>query len=263
MRPLLAVLLTASACAAAPALFTSNYARFRAATDPLVSYACQTAFSCSGSATAPGTNWTVTYSASSHALGYGILQSEASSVLSGDSSLGAYASFESTGGSAVFQDSYLVTGGTGTGTLRFGFSVTGTTSQTAGSSGRGQFQVTPIINNSPDFGNQTAFSVANGRATVAIPITFGIAREVQIYFYALAQILSWNNAGQAASANLTAVLDSASVCDSTNAQLTSFSIASASGTNYTTSGVVPEPSTKALVLSAAALLIAGRKRLAS
>lgn len=244
----------ASSLCAAPILETTNYARFRNASDPNVSYPCSNTNGpvCSGSALAPGTNWTVNYFSSASAS-FGILRGTASVSVSGDNSLGTYDSFQSTGARAGFRDTYTITGGTGTGFLTFGFNVTGTSSQTPGNSGRPQFQIAPAT------GPWVDFPVINGRANLRVPITFGQPTELMVYFYALAQISRWES-GASAFANYsnTAVLDQILVADANNQLLSTFNINSASGTTYTSNGVVPEPAT--IAISAAGLLLIWHRR---
>jgi hypothetical protein len=101
-----------------------------------------------------------------------------------------------------------------------------------------------------DFANAINYSVNNGVSTIQLPFTFGSPFEAQIYFYSLAQILTasgWTT-GASATADFsnTAILSGISVRDSLGNPV-DFSITSASGTSYTSSGVVPEPATLTLM----------------
>jgi hypothetical protein len=101
-----------------------------------------------------------------------------------------------------------------------------------------------------DFANAINYSVNNGVATIPLGFTFGNPFEAQIYFYSLAQILTasgWTT-GASATADFSnsAILNGISVRDSLGNPV-DFSITSASGTSYTSSGVVPEPGSLALL----------------
>jgi hypothetical protein len=247
-------LLLPASCAS-PLLETLNYARFYAASDPNVSYACQntSGVACNGSVLAPGTNWTVNYFAQGSAS-FGVLRDQASVFLTGDNSLGGFPSFESTGARSGYQDTYLISGGNGSGTIDFIFHVTGTTSSVAGGFGNEQFQYVPVVGGHEQFGPSTrSYGVVGGTATIPVTFTFDQPISFTIYFYALAQIFEWQP-GSAATADFshTAVLDQIVVLDSQQQVVPSFDIVSASGTRYGVDGVVPEPRT--VILSGASLL---------
>jgi uncharacterized repeat protein (TIGR01451 family) len=152
---------------------TLNYARFHAASDPDVSYACQNTngMACNGSALAPGTNWTVNYF--SHATGnFGLLRGQSTVFLTGDDSLGglqgigSFPSLESTGARSSFRDGLTIAGGSGTGTLNLIFTVVGFGSATAGQLGASEFQYVPVVAGQPDRSLQASYGVVNGSATI-------------------------------------------------------------------------------------------------
>jgi hypothetical protein len=111
-----------------------------------------------------------------------------------------------------------------------------------GASGRPAVQYVPVTNGVPDFDHAVLYAVtADGTATVHIPFTFDQPTELQIWFYALAQIVTsqgWQ-AGAAATADYlhTAVLTSIAVMDGAGSIVPSFSISSTSGTHYDVNGV--------------------------
>ena len=250
------VLLFSPLIHAGPILETLNYARFYSASDPNVSYACQNTngVACNGAALAPGTNWTVNYFAQGTA-GFGVLHDQASVFLTGDNSLGAFPSFESTGARSGYQDTYTIAGGTGSGTIDFAFQVTGTTASVGGGSAGALFQYVPVVNGREQFGQAVGYGVINGSATIPVSFTFNQPTTFTIYFYALAQISVWSS-GSSATADFshTAILDQIVVLDSQNQVVPDFTIASASGTSYGPQGVVPEPASVVLLASSIVVL---------
>lgn len=236
---------------ATPILETLNYARFYPATSPNVSYACQNTngVACDGSVVALGTNWTVNYFAQGTA-DYGVLRDQATVSLTGDNSLGAFPSLESTGARSGYQDTYTIGGGTGTGTIEFFFQVTGTTSSAGGALGNPLFQYVPVVDGQEQFDQQVNYAVVNGTAEISVPFTFNQPDTFTIYFYALAQINNWESESSAsADFSHTAILDQIVVLDSQNNVVPDFTIASASGTPYGPNGVLtPEPPPIILIL---------------
>jgi len=114
----------------------------------------------------------------------------------------------SLGGRASFRDVFIIGGGTGTGTLKLTFQVTGTSSNTAGQTGRPTFAYVPVVGGALDYGHQISFSVVNGSSTVSIPFTFGQPIEFDVDFYALAQIFQWvTGASASADYSHTAILN--------------------------------------------------------
>jgi len=226
-----------------PILETLNYARFYVATDPNVSYACENTngVACNGSVLAAGTNWTVNYDSTGTA-NFGVLRDYASVFLTGDNSLGAFPSLESTGARSGYQDTYTIGGGTGSGTIDFTFQVAGTATSAGGGLGSDSFQYVPVVGGQEQFGSSAvSYAVINGNATIPVSFTFGQPITFTIYFYALAQIYTWE-AGSSATAAFsdTAVLDQIVVLNSQGQPVPGFTIVSASGTSYGADGVVPE-----------------------
>lgn len=245
---------------AGPMLETANYARFYGPTDPSAFYACvkTSGVACDGAIKAPGTNWTVNYYSQGTAA-FGVLRDSASVFLTGDGSLGAFPSIESTGARSGYRDTYTISGGTGSGVVNFSFAVTGTASRTPGAGAGALFQYVPVVAGNEDFGHAMDYTVIDGAATVPVPFTFDEVNEFVIYFYALAQVFSWRDGASAvADYSHTAILDRISVSDSFGADVPNFSIAAGSGTHYSANGVLPEPSTSLLLLAAFAAAVGGK-----
>jgi hypothetical protein len=231
-------------------LHTYNYARLFYVPDDPSTYVCsiEDGPPCEGSVVAPGTAWIVNYSADSQA-DFGVLRAKASVYLTGDGSLGPllggpgdWPSLFSVGGRAGFQEGLLVGGGTGSGTLDLLFTVTGSSLQTPGTSGRPLFQLLQSVGSEQDWSFVAGFSVgADGTARVSTPFTFGEPFEVMVWFYALAQILfesGWTD-GASVSADYfsTAVLTGIVVRDGTGEPVPDFTIRSFSGMTYDGHGV--------------------------
>jgi hypothetical protein len=148
MRYVALLFISVTAAMGGPILNTYNYVRyFNLPSDPST-YVCSIANGapCSGSVVAPGTNWTVNYDSASSSS-FGVLHAQASVYLTGDGSLGPLnggavplPSLASVGARGSFLDGFTIGGGYGTGTINLTFQVTGTSSNTPGQSGRGQFQ---------------------------------------------------------------------------------------------------------------------------
>lgn len=237
---------------AAPMLESLNYVRFYGATHPNVSYACENfnGVACQGSVAVPGTNWTAHYD--SHGSGaYGILKNYAQVSITGDASGGAFPSFLSVGSRSGFRDEYTFAGGQGAGTAFFTFSVDGNASASNGAYGGHLFQVTPGKNGVLDWSAQQAYVASDGKSVIAVPFEFGTPIDMLISFYALAQVFSWEEGASAiADFSHTAVLSEIVVRDSAGRLVDDFGITSASGTSYDANGVVPEPGSAALLLTA-------------
>lgn len=255
---LLATGLAASALAtAAPMLETFNFIRFYGPADPAAVYPCENydGTACSGSAQAPGTNWTVQYTSSGSAS-YGVLRDFASSTLNGDDSLGAFSSYSSTGARSGFRDVYTFGGGSGAGVADFVFSVSGTTSQEGGAYASGVFQYVPVVGGAEDWTAAQVFTATIGSPSVVpVDFTFGQPTEFTIFFYALSEIWNWVPGSDAtADFTHTAVLSGIDVYDEQNTPVDGFTIASASGTRYTANGVLSEPGSMCLAAIALCLV---------
>jgi hypothetical protein len=241
---------------AAAILSTENAAGFPTDTVCLTTNAA----ACSGSALAPGTNWTLNYFAQSSA-NYGILRAEGDVAVTGDNSLGAYPYDGSALGFAAFQDTLTVTGGTGTGTLNLAFDVSGTSSITPGGSVDVLFQLLPVVGGNLDFAKATFVHLpASGPTIVPIAFTFGAPTGFQLGFVAEVDILTWQS-GASAHADYfdTAILDGITVTDSLGNNVASFGITSESGTAYGPNGVVPEPASIYLVCGGFLVFGVGRR----
>jgi hypothetical protein len=245
---------------ASPLLLSYTYVRYYSVPSDPSTYACSLDnASCTGSTTAPGTNWTVNYSTAA-ATDYGVLRANSSLYLTGDDSMGPLDGgdvplphFVSVGARAGYQDSYTVSGGTGSGTLDLQFTVDGTSSATPGAAAGPLFQLVPVLAGVPQWDSALGYSVgADNTATVPLAFTFGQPVEYVVWFYALSQVYDVNawTTGTRASADYfdTAVLTGIRAFDSSGEPISSFSIASASGTHYGASGVEPAPEPGSLVL---------------
>ena len=214
---------------------------------------------CSGSALAPGTNWTVTYLSQASAVSIALFGAEATVTLTGDNSLGSFPSSFESAARVGEQDTVTMGGGSGTGTLDFLYQVSGPASATGGAIAAAEFAYVPIVSGVLQYSNQTFFGVGpSGLADVIIPFTFGTPQAFDIDFYALADILSWTT-GSSASANYfdPVVLQSLVVRDSSGAIIPHAPISSTSGFAYQ-SFEAPEPGT--LVLCAFALVLVAALR---
>ena len=247
----LAMLFSAVA-SASPMLETLNYVRFYPATDPKAFTDCSNTngVACDGSVKAPGTNWTVNYYSQGTAA-FGVLRDQASVFLTGDDSLGAFPSLVAVGARSGYMDSYTITapGLTGSGTMYLGFSVSGTTTSAGGGVPNPGFQYVPVVNGQDDFSSAVSYGLdPSGDTLIPVTFTFNQPIDFTIYFYAAARIIRWES-GSAASDDYshTAILDSISVLDSRGDVVPIFSIAAGSGTSYGRNGVVPEPTTLALL----------------
>jgi hypothetical protein len=236
----LSIAASAGPAAAQSSLSNLNYMRFNVATDGIVICSNDDSTTpCNGSVLAPGTNWTVNYYSQSSSQ-YGVLKGQSSISLSGDDSLGPYPTFASSGARGGYMDTLTIGGGSGAGTMLLNFTVTGTSTQTSGQSGRPQFELVPAPGGVLDYTDEVAYLVGtNGVATISFPFTFGVPTTNEIDFYALSQIYDWT-AGASASANYadTAILSGIVIEDSTGTPLQQFTIQSASGAPYTATGVV-------------------------
>jgi hypothetical protein len=215
---------------------------------------------CSGSALAPGTNWTVTYFSQGAAVSIADFGAEATVTLTGDNSLGPFpSSFESVARVSE-TDTVTIGGGSGAGTLEFDYQVAGPASATGGAIAFPAFYYVPVVNGLLQYGNQQGFGVVNGQAAVLIPFTFGTPQTFDIDFYALADILSWQT-GSSASADYSdpVVLESLVVTNSSGAIIPNAPIDSASGFGYQ-SFEGPEPGSLVLLSSALVVLVALRRR---
>lgn len=196
-------------------------------------------------------------------VGFGVMHNYARLAISGDDSLGPVRTFLSVGSRSGFQDEYTVTGGTGQGTLRMGFTVTGTRTS-ANNAGAGfTFQVLPVLNGQLQWAQVRGASQGpDGRYVAQLPFTFGVAAEYMIYFYALAQTSNWRDGGYAeADYGHTALLTRIDVVNAAGQGVPNFGIQSASGRVYSANGVVPTPPVWALLgLGFAALRVRQRGR---
>jgi PKD repeat protein len=193
---------------------------------------------CSGSVRAPGTNWIVSYKSS--ARGHpGVLSATASIKLTGNGALGPpYPNFFSCGGQIGYGDTLRVNSPGGSGTMILTFTITGSSSQTPGQSGRPQFQFMPSLPDlSPDWSHVTNYLVTNNRVDIPVQVTFGQPVGFWVFFYALAQVWTWQP-GAAADATFwnTAELTSIAVNDSAGAPVSDFTIEADSGVRYDANG---------------------------
>jgi len=197
---------------------------------------------------APNTNWTVNYFSTSSA-DFGVLHAYASLFLTGDASLGPlnggsvpWPSLASVGGRAGFRDGYTITGGSGQGTLYLTFTVTGSATSTNGAAGRTVVQRVPIVNGVEDWNNLSSYGVSSaGTAIIPIAFTFGQRIDIEILFYALAQIFFANGWTTGASATAdyshTATLTQIMVRDATGNVVRPFQLFADSATEYDSDGV--------------------------
>lgn len=263
MRCVALLLVSVVAAMGGPILSTYNYVRWYNEPGNPTTLVCSNSngAACVGSVVAPGTNWTVNYDSSSSSS-YGVLHAAASVYLTGDNSLGPlnggsvpFPNLASVGARGSFLDGFTIGGGSGTGTVDLTFQVTGTSSNTAGQSGRPQFAYVPVVAGALDYAGQVQYSVVSGSTTIPITFTFGSPFEFDIDFYALAQIYQWvPGASASADYSNTAILDAITVYNSQGNVVPSFTIQSESGTSYGSGGVVPEPLTVVLVASSLLLL---------
>jgi hypothetical protein len=239
------VVLCTQAVSAAPLLWTLNYARVGPAGAPQQTICTNVnGPACSGSVQLLETNWSIDYHSNS-AAEFGMLRAESSVQLEGDASNGSPNAFTSVGGNANYRDVITVLGGIDSGVQVLTFQVSGTSSQTPGQSGRAQFQRNLYTNGV----ESTADYLPNSQQLVAIPIpfVFGEPTEYQIRFYALSQLFQYLP-GASATADFftTARLIDIDVIDAGGQHVPTFSIHSASGTDYVAlaaSNAVPEPGT--------------------
>ena len=248
---LLTLFPAAAGLAYATSLSTENYVRYYAATDSRYSFACRNGngVACGGQTTVLGTGWILDYHSNSQST-FGLLAGQASAYLSGLDNGVAPPTFISVGGRANYIETTTITGGTGTGTETMRFHVTGTSSNSSGNSARAQLQLIPI-DAQGHFGTEQNFGVdSSGNAFIPISFTFGVAFSYEISFYSLAQIFRYESGAYAISDfSHTVVLDSIGVTDNSGSRLNDFGISAASGTVYTSSGIIPEPGTWALCLA--------------
>ncbi|WP_332877666.1 PEP-CTERM sorting domain-containing protein [Massilia sp. S19_KUP03_FR1] len=255
-------LLVSAVTQAGPLLESLDYVRFYGSNDPAGWYACEnrTGAGCAGSVAVPETNWTLNFKASGTG-GYGILKARAEVELTGDASQGEFPSFASVGARTSFRDVYVFHGGNGTGTAQFNFAVDGIADSSGGATARSLFQYVPVIGGYEMWDQQRNFEVRDGVATVTVPFQFNRPTEFIIGFYALAQIWSWEPDSKAvADFSNTAILNQIIVRDERGNLVKDFSVTAESGTDYTATGVVPEPTTALLMLAGILALEGGRRR---
>jgi len=263
---LVAVLGLSSAAVWASSLSTLNYAKFATANGSYLKYVCSNpnGATCSGSATAFGTNWTIHYLSSSQA-GYGVLHASASVTVTGSGALQT-PYIASVAGLATYQDAltFFTTTTSLNGIAYFEYHISGSSSFSPGQSAGPQLDLVPVVNGIPQPGQEQTFGFDhNGNAFVPLNIIFGTPVSFEVDFYALTGISNWQP-GAFAQANYynTLVLDGITVTDDAGDPINNFTITSESGTHYGPNGVVPEPSALMLlgVGIAAMLLLVRRSR---
>jgi hypothetical protein len=217
---------------------------------------------CSGTAAVYGTSGlNMAYDAYGLAA-YGILGGYASESVSGSIQSGAIPAglYSVLNGESAFDDTYIVSGGqTGTsGTMTATFTLSGSSISSLGFAGVVIFAIEGSAY-SHDCGQLT------GPGTITctgIPITYDQAVNILFQMSTVINGSGWT-AGSSATANYahTAVLTGIAVYDNANSPISNFSIVSSSGAQYTSSGVVPEPSAGCLSAVGLGILFVCAKRL--
>lgn len=219
---------------------------------------------CSGTATTPSTGATLNYNATATA-DYGILKAGGSSYTTNapGATPGATANYSSSGGTAAFADSWLITGGTGTGTLVLQFALDGYYNQTDLYSGLQTGLSLYNYNNStgsvqsPSYVTGSSAAIS-GNYTLSTDFTFGTPLDFQVSLTANSNLFDLaNNISSSIDLSNTAQMNAIVVKDSNGNVIPFFLQTTSGGSLFSTLAPspsptnVPEPS--ALSLMAVAL----------
>jgi hypothetical protein len=174
---------------------------------------------------------------------YGILGGFASESISGSIQSGAVPAglYSVLNGLSNFDDTYTVSGGqVGTsGTMTATFTINGSSASSLGFAGVVMFAI-----EGSTYSNDCGQLTGPGTITcTGIPIIYGQGTNILFQMSTIINGVSWT-AGSSATANYanTATLTGIAVYDAADSPISNFSIVSGSGTEYTSDGVVPEPS---------------------
>lgn len=211
---------------------------------------------CSGSVGLPGTSLTLSYDAYGTPR-FGVLSSYATAALSsGSPTSGTHGSFISVQGDSRFEDVFTFAG-SGNGTVRFGFSLSGSISTVpahAVGDFSGNYAQAVLYAYLPSSNTFHFITKVNATTPLSpdIPVTFG--HPIDIAFdLAASGVLKEFQVGSSTLSDFshTAILNSILAFDS-NGNPVPLIVSAQSGTQYGPSGIIPEPST--LTLAAFALI---------
>jgi hypothetical protein len=202
--PLLAALQTAPAWATpiAPSVDSAGIVQFLVndSTPTVVSTPCSTVSTvgatvgCSGSATSPTTTSTLDYLTTAGA-GYGVLKAGGQSSI--NASVSNTTDYSTAYGSSYFDDSWIITGGTGTGTLDLQFGLDGTYNFCSGGLyfGFSLFNFDSSTSSSSQLNPVGCSGTVSRTVTLATAFTFGTPVDFRVSLQAGSDLFNLGTAG--------------------------------------------------------------------